>query len=272
MTLELIVNADDFGLTAAVNRGIIEAHRNGIVTSASLLATGAAFEDAVQLARATPTLAIGVHLALCGQRPLSAADQGSSLVTTGGELPGDVFRLAARLLRRRVAASEIERELDAQVQRVRDSGLAIGHLDGHQHVHVLPGVAAIVARLARAYGIAKVRYPAEPLRGFALRHPRRLAEQLALRAASAAVPLRGLRRADSLAGFPFAGRLDEANLLTLLRRLPGQGRVELMCHPGHDDPASPYRAWRYRWRQELEALCSERVRVWLDGHGVRLVT
>jgi hopanoid biosynthesis associated protein HpnK len=273
--MDLIVNADDFGLTAAVNRGIVAAHRDGIVTSTSLLATGAAFDDAVRLARATPTLAIGVHLALTGQRPLVPPERVRSLVDGDGKFPGDVFRLAARLLRHGLVPSELEFELDAQIRRVRESGLTISHLDGHQHVHVLPGVAPIVAALARAHGIGRVRYPAEAVRGYMLRdlrHARRLAEQLVLRQVCAKSSLYALRRADTFAGFHSCGRLDEMNLLTLLRHLPDHGRVELMCHPGTDDHAGTFGHWRYAWSRELAALRSARAREWISAQRINLVS
>lgn len=273
--MELIVNADDFGLTAAVNRGIVAAHRDGIVTSTSLLATGDAFDDAIRLARATPTLAVGIHLALTGQRALCPPRQIGGLVDADGQFVGDVFRLAARLLRRRVRSEDLERELDAQIRRVRESGLAVSHLDGHQHVHVLPGVAPIVASLARAHGIDRVRYPAETVRGYMLRdmrRARRLVEQLVLGRACASSPLRALRRADAFAGFYFGGQLDETNLLTVLRHLPGHGRVELMCHPGSDDPSSAFSTWRYAWSRELAGLCGSCVKQWISDHRINLVS
>src|SRR6185503_1117674 len=195
--VKLIVNADDFGISEAVNRGIVEAHDHGIVTSTSVMATGPAFEHALELARLRPSLAVGVHLVLTEQRPLSGAAATASLVRSDGTFEPHLKQLLAKRLRGLVSMQEVRRELDAQIRRVRSAGIAINHLDGHQHVHVLPGVAQVVAELAEAHGIPAVRYPAERLRGYMLRnmtHGRRVAEQMALNLFCAASPLNRLRR------------------------------------------------------------------------------
>lgn len=268
--IRLIVNADDFGITPAVNRGIADAHDRGIVTSASLMATGAAFDDAVALAHQRPQLAVGVHLVLTEQRPLVG---GPSLVKPDGLFPPDWKELAARQLRGRISASEVRAELDAQIARVRAAGLAVSHLDGHQHVHVLPGIAPIVAELAAAHGIRAVRYPAERLRGYMLRslkHARRVAEQAVLDVVCALSPLKPLRRSDEFVGFFFGGRLDEHNLATVLEALPTGCTVELMCHPGDADmQGSPN--WQYAWAAERDALASPRIRELVVARGMELV-
>jgi predicted glycoside hydrolase/deacetylase ChbG (UPF0249 family) len=269
----LIVNADDFGIAAAVDRGIVEAFDRGIVTSASLMATGEAFEHAVSLARERPRLAVGVHLVLTEHRPLTDAAR-AALVERAGRLPAHVGALARRLLAGKVPLRAVRAELDAQIGRVRDAGIAVSHLDGHQHVHALPGVARIVTELAAAHGIRAVRYPAERVRPYMLRGAggvRRLLGQLALRAACAVSPLRRLRRADEFVGFYFGGRLDEANLTAVLASLPAGRTVELMCHPGHADKV-PTPEWHYAWAAECAALTSPRVRALVAARGLELVS
>ena len=274
-TLRLIVNADDFGMTEAVNQGIVDAHDRGIVTSASLMATGAAFEHAVALAKTRPNLAVGVHLTLTEQRPLTGTAAAASLVGPDGKFPPHLVQFAGRYLRGKVALAQVRAELDAQIRKVRAGGIAVSHLDGHQHVHVLPGIAAIVAELASTHGIGAVRYPTERVRAYMLGNLgnlRRLTEQVVLGAVCALSPLRALRRSDSFVGFYFGGRLDEANLATVLGRLPAGGTVELMCHPGGDDsrPAEGY--WQYSWAAERAALMSPRIRALLAARGARLVS
>lgn len=272
--LKLIVNADDFGISEAVNHGIAAAHDRGIVTSTSLMATGDAFEHAVALARARPRLAVGVHLVLTEQRPLLGAAAVPSLVRQSGAFAPHLRRLLAPVLRRGVSSIEVRAELDAQIRRVREAGIAISHLDGHQHVHVLPGIARIVADLAAAHGIPAVRYPAERVRGYMLRDPRglrRLAEQVALNAFCAASPLKRLRRSGGFVGFYFGGRLDEPNLHTVLAGLPADGTVELMCHPG-DEGMRPSGDWQYAWAAERDALTSVRIRDVVSARGVQLVS
>jgi predicted glycoside hydrolase/deacetylase ChbG (UPF0249 family) len=271
--VRLIVNADDFGISEAVNRGIVEAHDRGIVTSTSIMATGPKFEHALELARLRPSLAVGVHLVLTEHRPLTGA-AAASLIRRDGAFEPHLKQLLARRLRGLVSMDEVRRELDAQIRRVRTAGIAINHLDGHQHVHVLPGVAQVVAELAAAHGIAAVRYPAERVRGYMLRsvkHAPRVAEQAALNLFCAAAPLKHLRRSDEFVGFYFGGRLDEANLETVLAGLSKGGTVELMCHPGHED-ARPQADWQYAWAAERDALTSPRIRALVMARGMQLVS
>jgi hopanoid biosynthesis associated protein HpnK len=266
----LIVHADDFGLDEPVNRGIVEAHDRGIVTSVSLMATGAAFDDAVALARSRPNLDVGVHLVLTEDRPLTGA---SSLVGSEGRFPPHVTQLTGKRMRGAIDLEDVRAELDAQVRRVRATGLAVSHLDGHQHVHVLPGIAAVVADLAAAHGIAAVRYPAESVRPYMLRKPhrfKRVAEQVAVAAASALSPLKGLRRSDEFVGFYFGGRLDEANLARVLAGLPAGRTVELMCHPGGEGAHTV--DWQYEWVAERDALTSPRIRELVAARGIQLVS
>jgi hopanoid biosynthesis associated protein HpnK len=271
-TTRLIVNADDFGIAEAVNRGIAEAHDRGIVTSASIMATGQSFEHAVALARERPKLGIGVHLVLTEQRPLAGAHV-PTLVGPDGCFAPHAVDLAGRQLAARISLRDVKVELDAQIRRVRATGLAVTHLDGHQHVHVLPGVARVVAELAAAHGIAAARYPAERFSAYMLRSPRglkRLAEQAAVTACCAVSPLRDLRRSDDFVGFYFGGRLDETNLTTVLDDLPPGRTIELMCHPGQADMRA--NGWRYDWAAELAALTSPRIRELLAARGVQLIS
>jgi predicted glycoside hydrolase/deacetylase ChbG (UPF0249 family) len=274
MASRLIVNADDFGLAAAVNRGIVEAYDRGIVTSTSIMATGAEFEHAVDLARSRPGLAVGIHLVLTEQRPLIGASAAASLVEPDGCFPPHVAQLLAKQLRGRISLPEVRRELGAQLTRVRDAGVAVSHIDGHQHVHVLPGIAAIVADLAEEHGVAAVRYPAERVRGYMLRslkHVRRVAEQTALRLFCEAAPLKHLRRSDDFVGFFFGGRLDEANLATVLGGLRGGRTVELMCHPGDEDMQAS-NDWAYAWAAERDALTSPRIRELVTAREMQLIS
>jgi predicted glycoside hydrolase/deacetylase ChbG (UPF0249 family) len=271
--LKLIVNADDFGISEAVNRGIAAAHDGGIVTSTSLMATGDAFEHAVALARGRLRLAVGVHLVLTEHRPLVGA-AAPSLVGPDGAFEPHLKQLLAKRLRGRVSLKEVRLELDAQIRRVRDAGVAVSHLDGHQHAHVLPGIARVVAELAAEHGIAAVRYPAERVRGYMLRsvpHVRRVAEQAALGLFCASSPLKRLRRSDAFVGFYFGGRLNEANLETVLDGLPATGTVELMCHPG-DEGMQPSGDWQYAWAAERDALTSPQIRELVLARGMQLVS
>ena len=271
----LIVHADDFGLSEAVNLGIVEAHRQGILTSTSLMANADAFEHAVALAKGCPTLDVGVHLTLTEEQPVVRGPEVASLVDSANRFPPHLFQFAARYARGKISLAAVRAELDAQIRRVLDHGVRPSHLDGHQHVHVLPGIAQVVADLARTYRIRSVRYPAERIRRYMLRDmraARRVAEQLALRVFCSLSPLRKLRDVEDFVGFYFGGRLTEANLETVLTSLTADQTVELMCHPGRDDPNNRYPHWRYSWAAEREALLSPRIKRLLAARNVQLIS
>lgn len=159
---KLIVNADDFGLHPAINAGIIKGCRDGFITSTSLMCSGAAFDDAVLQAKATPALGVGIHLTLVGGgKPLLQARQLRTLVDEDGLLPADYTVFAKRWYAGRIKKAEVVSELQAQLERGLSCGLEITHVDSHQHLHVLPGIADIVLDLCSAFGIKKIRIPQE---------------------------------------------------------------------------------------------------------------
>lgn len=273
--LQLIVHADDFGLTERVNDGIRMAHERGILTSTSLLANGAAFAHAVDIARRTPKLDLGVHLTLVEDRPLSDPRRIPSLVGADGKFFRHATVLAKRWLKGQLVLDEVREEFAAQIQKVLDAGLKITHVDGHQHAHVLPGVLGVVADLARQYGIASVRFPAERLRGYMLRDwssVGRVVQMLGLHVFALVGRGTALKRPDHFVGFYFGGRLNKRNLLTLIEHLPAGGTCELMCHPGMADSSSSYSHWEYDWSEELEALCDRDVAKAVSSRGAELIS
>ena len=236
----LIVNADDFGLCASVNRGILEAHRDGIVTSATILANGPGFEEAVALGRGAPGLGVGVHLNLTRGRALSPPVAVPSLVRSDGTFAHSLGGLALALLRRRVSLDEVRREWEAQVVRVRNAGIAPTHLDSEKHVHLLPGLLRVAIGLARDHGIRAMRAGAEAglLARLAPANPQwyksSIVAVLGRRARHRALAA-GQRTPDCVLGVVASGRLDSDRLRRLLGRLP-PSVTELICHPGYDSP------------------------------------
>jgi predicted glycoside hydrolase/deacetylase ChbG (UPF0249 family) len=280
------VNADDLGWTEGVNRGIAETHRNGIVTSASLLANGAAFGSGVALARTTPGLGVGLHLNLSDGQPVAGRELVTTLLNQRGELGGRPESLLLRLARRSVLLEEVEREWDAQIQKVRDCGIELTHLDGHKHVQMLPGLFEIALRLARKHGIRAVRVSHEEsslraalsagakrkgtvvmkqgvqARGLKLLAP--VAREQAERA--------GIATADYFCGIAQTGELTREGVLRLVEILP-EGTTELMCHPGYVDAQlanSPTRLQASR-QAEVEILTDTGIRNLVASQGIRLI-
>ena len=280
------MNADDLGWTEGVNRGIAETHRNGIVTSASLLANGAAFGSGVALARTTPGLGVGLHLNLSDGQPVAGRELVTTLLNQRGELGGSPERLLLRLARRSVLLEEVEREWDAQIQKVRDCGIELTHLDGHKHVQMLPGLFEIALRLARKHGIRAVRVSHEEsslraalsagakrkgtvvmkqgvqARGLKLLAP--VAREQAERA--------GIATADYFCGIAQTGELTREGVLRLVEILP-EGTTELMCHPGYVDAQlanSPTRLQASR-QAEVEILTDTGIRNLVASQGIRLI-
>jgi predicted glycoside hydrolase/deacetylase ChbG (UPF0249 family) len=273
--MRLVVNGDDFGLSESINDGIIRAHTHGILTSTSIVAAGAAFDHAVALARAHPTLDVGVHLTLTEEHPAAPVESVPSLLTGAATLPPGPSAFVVRFLRGAIALRDVALEFDAQVARVRDCGISVTHLDGHQHLHVLPGIRREVARLAQRHGIRFVRRPRERLRRFMLADGRRLDRTAALIALNLVCPAPqtwGALTTDHFAGFYFGGRLNTPNLMTQIAHLPKWGCCELMCHPGADSAELQGLAGVYDRRAECAALCDPKVRLELNAKGVDLIS
>lgn len=225
----LVVNADDFGWSRSVNAGIVEAHRYGIVTSASLLATGADFADAVALARVTPSLDVGVHLSFYRGGTVLPREQVSSLVGPDGSFLGSWRRIVGRLLAGTFDLAQLEAELRAQIALVKAMGLEPTHLDGEKHLHLWPPIFDVVCRLAVESGIPQVRVVREPLSVHAVPLGLRV-----LSARGARIARRcGLVTPDATIGVTEPPR----DLRTFARILRGARArsVEFVVHPGQVD-------------------------------------
>ena len=282
----LIVNADDLGWTDGVNRGIADAHRNGIVTSASLLANGAAFASGVEIARTTPGLGVGVHLNLSDGEPVADRELVTTLLNDRGELENRPETLLLRLARRSVSLNEIEQEWEAQIEKVRGVGIDPTHLDGHRHVQMLPGLFEIVLRLAKRHGVAAVRISHEESslraalsagakqKGTVVMKQGVQARGLKLLAPDAREQAEraGLATVDYFCGIAQTGELTREGVLRLIEILP-EGTTELMCHPGYVDADLAKSATRLQASRQTEVaiLTDTHIRNLVASQGIRLV-
>jgi len=267
----LIVNADDFGLTLGISNGILRAHREGIVTSTSVLAVGPAFTRTGPLLVGAPELGVGAHLAAVGEDPpLLAAAEIPSLVDRKGAFPRSWRHFVPRALSGRVDPDDLRREFAAQIERVRDLGIELTHLDTHQHLHLWPLVREVVLELAGRFSVPAMRVPYSsggPAMSFATD---RLAHVLERRAAEI-----GLGYPEASAGLDPSGALDGAALARAIDRLAAtdQPTLELWAHPGERrDPERVRYRWGYRWGDELAVLTGPAARYVVARQGFILGT
>lgn len=264
----LIVNGDDFGLTSGVNRGIEELHGEGVLTSATLMARAPASTEAVEIARATPTLGVGCHVVLVDGEPVLSPRQ--DVPNLADPVDGRFRSSLAGFLSwahlssfrgrpgRGIAEKEIEIETAAQIALLQGQGIALTHIDTHKHVHIFPAVLRPILRAARAAGIHAIRNPFEPL--WSLRATPnatwiRRAEVSLLRslepAFRRAVAEEGFATTDGAIGVLATGTLDSKAVISLLSNIP-PGTWELVTHPGYNDGDLAKAGTRLRASREVE--------------------
>jgi chitin disaccharide deacetylase len=282
----LIVNADDLGWTEGVNRGIVEAHREGLVTSATLLANGRAFDSGIDAARKNPELGIGVHLNLSDGPPAAPADQVPGLLNAAGELHGGPESLLLRIGSRSLPLDEVEREWDAQIRKIREAGISPTHLDGHKHVQMLPGLFELALRLAKKHGIRAIRVAHEDSRlrsalSAGASHNASVVLKQGLQArglkllawdARGLADREGVTTSNYFCGIAQTGQLTREGIEKLLEILP-EGTTELMCHPGYVDEELRKTATRLQdsRKTEMDILTDPGVRKIVAKRGIRLI-
>jgi predicted glycoside hydrolase/deacetylase ChbG (UPF0249 family) len=240
----LILNADDFGLTRGINRAVGELHTAGALTSATLMANGLAFDDAVAVAHAHPTLGVGCHIVLTDGVPISPPQTIPSLIGPDGwSFRPSLVEFLHALFLGRIRAEDVTREALAQIEKLQRAGIKITHFDTHKHTHLFATIAGPLLQAAERTSIRAVRNPFEPPWGLDLRQgsiPRRLAVRLlgSQRRRFATQPqIRTTRilTTNGTVAISATGQLDSITLAHLLRNVPSAGTYELCCHPGYND-------------------------------------
>jgi hopanoid biosynthesis associated protein HpnK len=282
----LIINADDFGLTGGVNRAIVEAHEGGVVTSATLMATGRAFDDAIALAQCRPRLGVGCHLVLVDGAPLLDPTAVRSLLDRGGSSGNPHFRegitrFGTLALLGRLRENEIEAEATAQIRKLQAAGVKVTHLDSHKHTHTFPRVLRPLLRAAASCGVRAIRNPFERIQGSQLAASpslwRRWAEVGVLRGLARqfreAVQQAGIATPDGTLAIVATGSLNERLFRLMVEHLP-DGTWELVCHPGYNDAdlRKVHTRLRQSREQELQILTSPATRELLAANGIEIVS
>jgi len=261
MPPRLIINADDFGLTPGVNRAIAELHQARALTSATLMATGAAFADAVAIARANPALGVGCHIVLTDGTPVSDPRSIPTLLGADGKtFRPSLLDFMQALVRGAIREEEIESEALAQIERLQLAGIAVTHLDTHKHTHLFPAVARPLLRLAERCSIGAVRNPFEPAwssrlapNAFVRRLQFHILSILGKKSFQSLPQLSHghVLTSDGTIGVSATGELNEESLHKILCAMP-EGIWELVCHPGYNDAALATVATRLRATRDVE--------------------
>jgi predicted glycoside hydrolase/deacetylase ChbG (UPF0249 family) len=255
----LIVNADDFGQTPGINRAVLELHQAGVLTSATLMARAAATDQAIDIARATPSLGVGCHVVLSDGEPVLPPAQIPSLLNPSDNLfIPNLTVFLARLVAGRIRAEEIEIEAKAQIHYLQSRGIQVTHVDTHKHTHMFPSVLRPLLRAARACGIHSVRNPFEPvwaIRATASTGFVRAAQVSILRCLRSTwhriVAEEGFTTTSGTLGVSGTGALDAVTIHRLLDRVPA-GTWELVTHPGYNDADLARIPTRLRASREIE--------------------
>ena len=278
-----MVNADDLGFTSGVNRAIIKAHTDGVVTSATLMANGRAFCEVKELAKEFPKLSIGCHVALIDGEPVLPPAKVPSL-TQSGRFRDDLRTFAARALTGQLDATEIAAEATAQIRRVQAAGVRVSHLDTHKHTHIFPKVLRPLLLAAAECGVRAVRNPFGPrlpLRlGELVKRPRLWTRWTEMRVLGTfagqfqkAVQREGLITPDGTLGIEVTGTLNETLFTATATSVP-EGTWELVCHPGYNDSDLQSAKTRLRESREVElhVLTSPSTQEILARQGVELIS
>ena len=267
----LVVNADDYGLTEGVSRAILHAHRDGIVTSTSVLALAPGFSSSVRWLDEAPLLGRGAHLAAVGEDPpLLSAGEVPTLVDRRGRLRSSWRVFLPLAAAGRIDPDDLRREFGAQLEAIHGAGITVDHLDTHQNLHLWPMVADVVLDLGDAHDIRTIRVTRSTGSGPVGAAVRRLAARLEVRLAA-----RGWRWPEASTGLDEAGALDVGAMVTALGRLSATGArtAELATHPGGSEDPDRFRyRWSYQWEDEYAALRSATVRAAIGELGFRLGT
>lgn len=275
----LIVNGDDFGLAREVNRAVVRAHQDGILTTTSLMVMSPFAGEAVQLARENPRLGVGLHLVLVQGVPASADARQTGLATANGGFRESAIPAALRYFFDPKLHRAVLREVRAQLERFRDTGLPLDHVDGHLNVHLHPMLQSTLAHLAPEFGIRALRLTREPiapnLRYDPRHRVRKTFEGVVLRVLSRIAERRlaplGVVFADRTLGLHQSGSCDERYLTHALSELP-EGVSELYCHPAEAQTPEMRRLMPgYRPTDELAALVSPRIRALVAERGIQLI-
>jgi predicted glycoside hydrolase/deacetylase ChbG (UPF0249 family) len=261
MAPRLIINADDFGLTPGVNRAITELHQAKALTSATLMATGAAFEDAVAIAHANPTLGVGCHIVLTDGVPVLPPEKIPTLIGPDRKtFRPSLIDFVQALLLGNIHEVDIAREAAAQIQKLQLAGIAITHIDTHKHTHLFPAVLRPLLSVAGSVPIRAIRHPFEQSWSLDLGHGNRIRRLQVKLLGNLKTRFEGqpqirnghILTTNGTIGISATGNLYRETLHQILYAMPAEGTFELVCHPGYNDSDLDRITTRLRAHRDIE--------------------
>lgn len=275
MDKRIIINADDFGISSGVNKAVAQAHTDGVLTSTTIMANMPAADEAVKIAKQMPDLGVGVHLNLFEGQPLSKNGNVDCLLDDSGNFALTQTELSLLSIARRKIRNAIRTELAAQIQWVIDNGLKPTHLDSHKHIHSFPAIFPIVCDLAKRFEIAAIRFTLEPKQLLAMPWPlpstgaRKRVKTIRIMAKINRIQNPAYLKTDCLLGVAHLGKID-VNFFKAVALYNSAATAEVMTHPGLDD-GPEQKQNRMQRRGELQALCSEKTKQYLENARIKLV-
>jgi predicted glycoside hydrolase/deacetylase ChbG (UPF0249 family) len=271
----LIINADDFGLSAGINRAIIEGYRKGVIKSASIMPNAGFFDDALGLLKANPGLDVGVHLTLVEEKPVLPVETVPSLINKKKCFYKNHRTFLLNLILGRIDRNQIKRELSAQIDKCLSANLRLTHIDSHQFIHCFPFIFDIVIELARKYRIPFVRIPNKRIRLSDFKSSRSI-HQLIFNIMSFIYRLKlknfRISAVPQMFGFIESGRINEENFDNIIKFF-GPGVAEFICHPGITDKElfGKYGHWKYNWQKEYEFIVLRAYEI-IKRHNVEIIS
>ena len=261
---QLIVAADDFGLTKSINKGIVKAYRDGIVTSLNIIPTGDAFEDAVKLLKDIKLEEVGAHLSLTE----------TPLLTKPAEFYKNHNEFFFKFISGKIKRDEIYNELKNQLDKIKKTGVKIMNLSSHEHIHMIPAILKIFVRLAKEYDIPYIRctYRDRIIKPVTLKKIYKKMILLCFGGVDEKIlKSANIKGADNLFGFLDSGYINEKVLVNILRSLK-EGTTELILHPGFLGPQilNKYR-FHIKCEEELSAITSPRIKKIIKEEGIQLL-
>ncbi len=273
MGKKIIINADDLGIAPGVNRGIVEAHLNGVLNSTSLMVNASFTEDAVRKVRQLPDLRVGLHISLIGGKPVCSAKELPTLTDQDGYFPKRGINLIWKLITGRVRLNDIAKEIRAQIELMKSFGFKIAHIDSHDHVHLFPPIMNIIIPLAKEFKISRIRIANQAI--FVNRKLPQILKSNLLSFLSyyskKGLVNNNISFCEHSWGFAESGNLDEKALTRIIHSL-GEGVNEVFCHPGYvDKELLSIFPVVYHWEEELKALTSPKIKALIVDCGVELL-